>query len=119
MYTSDFAEKIRSYLENEISLRDLEDWYTPRLRSLLHSPDSDQAKMIGEIELGMVEIKDQTLAEKQLKTRIRSILSPTVIVYDKAEVFITMGSTSSGSETRNIVFPCSDYEPTFTLDTLR
>lgn len=78
MYTSQFNEKNRQNLEGEINISDLEEWYTPRLKSLLAFPDSDHAQMISEIEMGMVDLQIKTITQDHLKKRVREKLSPTI-----------------------------------------
>ena len=95
MITSTLYEIVRQYLESEITIEKLEDWYVPRLKTLLADPNSDQARFVGEIELGLVDVQSNQISEAQFKNRLLIKLSPTVWIECPQDVNISSGSSSS------------------------
>ncbi len=53
---SEFCEIVTKFINNEINIDSLEKWYTSRLPDLLKDPNSLEADLIAEIELGIVEM---------------------------------------------------------------
>lgn len=75
MMDSSLISKIEDYLSGKITLGDLEEWYIPRL-SLIHNQKSDSfdVKLIGEIELSLIEINAGRMSEKDLKDNLKDAL---------------------------------------------
>jgi hypothetical protein len=67
MISSDLQNKIRLYLETEISLSELEDWITPRLPRLARDLHSDDAEIVSSVELALAEWSDNIRTEPEVR----------------------------------------------------
>lgn len=74
MLSWELYDKAYLYLESEIPLSDLENWYVPKLPILMRDPKSSDASVIATIELGLAEMDNNILSENQLKDRLRNTL---------------------------------------------
>ncbi len=74
MLSWELYDKAYCYLESEIPLSELENWYAPKLPILMRDPKSSDARVIAVIELGLAEMNNNILSENQLKDRLRNTL---------------------------------------------
>jgi hypothetical protein len=56
MLSSEFREIANRYIDNQISLNELEEWLVPNLPDYLVSPQSDDADIASVIELGLADV---------------------------------------------------------------
>ena len=100
MFLLEFFEKIYSYLEETISLRDLEDWLVPRLPLLFSLPKSSMTDLISTIELGLAEMSSGTLSEEEFRNRVWDYLRTlqTVTFHLEAQQTPSTGASSKLSQ---------------------
>lgn len=88
--------KIRAYLNRELTVQDLRDWFAYAKGPLLALPaDLPAARLTGLIELALIEMGDGALGEQEFRSLLRGEL-------DTATHFIVEGNpdlTFSGSAT--------------------
>lgn len=72
---SSLASIIEEYLSGSVTLEELEEWYIPRL-PIIHKQgvDSLEVRLLGEIELSLIEINADRMTEKKLRTNLEKIL---------------------------------------------
>lgn len=74
MLSYELSHKVREYLSREITLQDLREWYASCMRSLVTSPESENADVIAAIELAIVEIKSELSSEEELRDILEEFL---------------------------------------------
>ena len=72
--TSNIFEKVSDYLENVITLEELEDWMAPNLGLFLSLPPNDASELAGAIELGLAEMTKGHRTEEEFKTLIKEFI---------------------------------------------
>lgn len=75
MYSKELRDQVIRYIDNEISLHDLEEWLVPRMHRFIQNPDSDDADLIAEIELQLAEYSDGLRDEGQVRQEMKSFLA--------------------------------------------
>ena len=110
-FSSELYEQVVMFIHGDISVRDLEDWYVPRLPYYLRSPSPGDDDLIATIELALAErtagILDDEGVKRQLNVAISgpvSIILRRPVVAEDGTVSIT--TTSLGQSGRAI-----DREP--------
>lgn len=58
MISSKLYEQVRKFIEGEISLRELENWYVPQIVSYRNNPDSGDYDLVISIEHALAEYSD-------------------------------------------------------------
>lgn len=66
---------VLQYVESEISLEQLEDWYVPKLPSLIDDAGSAEANLVAAIELGLAELSSGIVTENELKAYLVEALA--------------------------------------------
>lgn len=74
MLSSDLRNAILSFIEQERSAAQLEEWLVPRLRYYLENPDDTDANVAAEIELGLVELSKGRESEDSLRVALQALL---------------------------------------------
>lgn len=77
IYTSivkDLFTRAEEYVLDHISLNCLRDWLIPRIQELYNTNDEAARELIGEIELGVIEINEGRLTEEELKRDIEALI---------------------------------------------
>jgi hypothetical protein len=96
--SSDLLDKINQYLDNQITISELEEWLVPREPFLLREPESDDSDIIGAIELGLAEMSAGLRVEDDLRRLFREALEgkpSTIWVGDQVtKAFFVTGSSS-------------------------
>jgi|GEM_PF-1393186 len=73
MYSQELKDQVIRYIDNEISLRELEEWIVPRTPMYIHDPESDDADLIAEIELQLAEFADGLRDEGNIKDELERL----------------------------------------------
>ena len=60
------------YVDNIIGLKELEDWYVPKLEELVDNPNT--ADIVAQLELGLAELQDGLITEDELKNDLRDVI---------------------------------------------
>ncbi len=79
MISPKLLKKVNQYILGSISLYDLEDWYIPRLVEFISDLDSDDAKIMGIIELSLVGINDGICTEDELKKELNGAVHEIIV----------------------------------------
>jgi len=94
MFSQELRDHVISYLDNKISLQDLEDWIVPNAPELIHNPND--ADLIAEIELQLAEFSDNLRDEEQIRQSLRIAISSTHFwVPEKPGIYSQTTSSSS------------------------
>jgi len=94
--TSELYEKAIQYLNNEISLAELENWLVPRLGEVLALPTGLELDLAGEIELGLSEMSGGHLKEDDFKNELLRLLQAAEIETEPVlSVVIRSGQTNT------------------------
>jgi len=75
MFTSELFDVVDQYLERIISLQELENWVVPRLPIFFKLPYFGGEELVTEIEMGLAEIGDKTLAEEEFRSSLRNLIN--------------------------------------------
>lgn len=70
---SELRTEVLRFIGGEIDLRSLEEWYTPRMEEFLVT-GSPEEQLIGEIEMGLVEIDSGDIDESDLRERLQAYI---------------------------------------------
>jgi len=73
MIDATFLEIIYKYITGHISLEELEKWIVPRAPYIYESSHAER-ELLGKIELGLIEIKEEIIAESDLKKELSRFL---------------------------------------------
>ena len=120
MISSDLMDQITQYLNNQITINDLEDWLVPREPWLLRDPISDDADIVGVIELGLAEMGSGIRSEEEFRDFLRnSISAPVIPVWaerEELELSIVTGSSNTvlPVEEKDIFFGTFTRQPSDT-----
>lgn len=102
MLSSELRNQIIKFVDQEISIEELEDWYVPRLPFFLNSPHSSDAEVIAALELALHEFSSGTISENELRmTLLDAIRDKETIIYTSDDVVAT------GSRSNLVVSPIS------------
>ena len=74
MLTSDLREMAYQYVDNRISMQDLEEWLVPNLPMFLASPESDDADIVSAIELGLADVSNRTRTQAEFRQDLKNAL---------------------------------------------
>jgi hypothetical protein len=94
MLSSALRMKIIEFIDNKITIAELENWLVPNLQSLISSPESIDADVISAIELGLAEIDAGLRSQHEFVEFLLEVLSEESI---KTTYPITSATTSSSS----------------------
>lgn len=102
----ELCASVNDYLDGRITLAQLEEWLTPRLRAVLSTPDTDIAYIAGTVELCIAEIAGGIRTERSAKTFLRRHLADRLrvpVIYMEYDASPTR--VISGSSSRYIITP--------------
>lgn len=105
MISLELNEKVRDYLDEEISIQELEEWLVPREPIFLSQPDSEDEDIISAIELGLAEIDTEIRTEEEFRNFLSDVLRKYLVIWI-AYPASTSKQTKSGSAntiTENLV----------------
>lgn len=74
MISFELSNTISQYITSEISLEELENWLVPRLPAILRSPETEDAGIVAEIELGLAEISNRYWTEEEFRIMLNELL---------------------------------------------
>lgn len=74
MLSQDLRDMVSRYVEDEVSMTDLENWVVSHLESLVPGPDTDDADVVSAIELALAEWSDGLRTEESAKLYLRDVL---------------------------------------------
>ena len=80
MISSELYEQIVRFINDEISVRELEDWYVPRLVYYLRSPFPGDSDAISAIELALAERTAGILDDEEVKACLSDVIRGAAIV---------------------------------------
>lgn len=75
MIASELRERITQYVDNALSLEELEEWLIPRLPIYARESDSEDANAVATIELGLAELSEELFTEEQLREQLQALLN--------------------------------------------
>jgi hypothetical protein len=75
MESSDFLEKVASYVEGQISFEELLAWYEPRSFDLVMNPFSPDAELAASVEMCCASLADGDWTELDCTEHLRSRLA--------------------------------------------
>ncbi|MCA9940743.1 MAG: hypothetical protein KC418_19030 [Anaerolineales bacterium] len=89
MLSSKLRRKIVQFIENAITIEELEDWYVARLPLLLIDPHSTDSDLVSAIELGLAElnagIRDENNLRHFLEEALRQAAVSEAISFSETE----------------------------------
>lgn len=94
---SELLSQIELYLDQRITLEQLEDWLAPRSPGLLLSPDSDVGELVGTVELGLAEMSIGAISEEEFRALLRDSI-PMRAEYPGKQLIAHTTSSSSPVE---------------------
>ena len=96
--SSNIFSEVTRYLASEITLRDLEEWFVPRLGELLSDQYSNSYKLAGTVELGLAEMSIDDIDETSFRAMLREFLltNPTISL-NLSDVRTVTGSSNSAA----------------------
>lgn len=99
MVTSELLRKIHLYLDDQISIKEFEDWYIPQLPLLLAFPPSRITDLITTIELGLAEMGSGIQSEDSFRHLLRDSLQNITIeiCYPNEFSMVSTGTTDEAS----------------------
>jgi hypothetical protein len=102
MVSQELRDWIAKYIENEISLQELESWTVSRLPLLIRDPSSTDADLVAAIELCLAEFSEGIRTEDEVRSYLRQALQEHNIIYlhlpqtepPQTDFFLITGSSS-------------------------
>ena len=80
MISSELYEQVVLFIDDEISLRELEDWYAPRILHYFDSPYAGDDELIATIEHALAELTAGILDLAGVKAQLSKAISESVVV---------------------------------------
>ena len=102
MFSSDLANKLQQYLEESITLAQMNEWLAGRLPFYLQNPSTEDAKLVSVFELGLAELDDDLSTEEDLRQELSQFMREHVSVqtwYDPQAIMREINNTGSSNET--------------------
>ncbi|MGB2800631.1 MAG: hypothetical protein WBC82_12400 [Dehalococcoidia bacterium] len=91
--TSEFYRRVIQYLNDEISVIQLEDWFLPNFDQILTLPDCPPRDLAGDIQLALAEMSNGDRTEAELKALIRELIeSSDIVICSSAAYSISVGT---------------------------
>ena len=109
MLSSELKEKIIEFIETEITLEQLEEWFVPRLPIFLRSPHTTDADVVSAIELSLAEVQEEIRTETEVRDYLKEVLSEqdTIEVSFPSKPSWKVENSSSNQTIRNPHYPIS------------
>jgi uncharacterized membrane protein len=82
MISSALREKIIDFVESQISLDQLEEWFVPRSLEFFRQPDSEDVIIAGAVELCIAEFSEQIRSIDECRAYLRQALSEHSVFVD-------------------------------------
>jgi len=93
--TSELYKKIIQYLNDEISVTKLEDWFLPNFGLILSLPDCPPRDLAGDIQLALAEMSNGNRTEAELKALIKDIIeSSDIVICASTPYSVSAGTTN-------------------------
>lgn len=91
---------VYEYLDNAMTLEQLEDWLVPRLPVLFQIPDAPIARLAATIELGLAEIGDGVIDEEEFRNLLQSAVreEATLTFFYPTEMPMTESTSSNDAQ---------------------
>lgn len=107
MISFELLNKIQQFINNEISVQELEEWTVPRIHLLLVPAESDEADLVATIELGLAEISEGIIEVEDLRETLTDRLREPIFVtpqgFSEFDQWNSTG-TSSTNYSENIAY---------------
>lgn len=106
-------DKVRAYLARDLTLQELREWFVQAMGPLLSVPaDLPAAKLATIIELGLVEMKDGGLSERQFRKLLRDQVesAPQFTIEGNPDLTLTESVTSTVTGTFDLA-PDANLHP--------
>lgn len=96
MISSELYTKVVEVIDNQIDIKQLEEWLVPRLPTFLSDPDS--ADVVAAIELGLAEMSDGIRTREELSELLLDTIQEqgTILIIDR---LYEGGSSNQTSQT--------------------
>lgn len=70
----DIYSKVSDYVNNRVTIRELEEWNASRLPFYMSNPDNDLSRIASLIELSLSELDSEITSERIIKRKLRRLL---------------------------------------------
>lgn len=107
MLSLELRNIIYQFVNSEITIEELENWYVPRLAFLLSDPNSDDADVVAAVELGLAELSNGLTDEDELRATLASVLKEQKTLFvqsNKSRSSIITGTSNQTSSATNLLF---------------
>lgn len=101
MLLTDLLSAVYEFLEDRITLDELEDWVATRFPELFRIPQSPAAKLAATIELGLAEMSDSLIDEDDFRSELRNAVQQ----YTTIRLDYPRPETSTVTESSNATMP--------------
>jgi hypothetical protein len=115
--TSEIFRKVFQYLDNKISVEDIEDWFVPHLYEFLTLPPCGASELAGVVELGLAEMSNGQCSEEDF----RSLLKKYIREHDTITIDMRppeLVCASSSANTTQVMFPAIPSELHASLESI-
>ena len=93
--TSELYKKIIQYLNGEISVTQLEDWFLPNFGQIINLPDCPPRDLAGDIQLALAEMSNGDRTEAEMKGLIRDLIGRSdIVICESAPYSVSAGTTN-------------------------
>lgn len=95
-------DKVRIYLQRQTTLQELKNWFTQAMGPILSVPaELPGAKLATVIELGLIEMRDGALSERQFRKLLRDQVESTAhfMIEGNPDLTLTESVTSTATGT--------------------
>lgn len=99
MLSHELVRQIETYLNNRMTLEELENLTVPMLPALIRDPESPEADLIAALEMGLAQLSDKLISEAEFRTMLQDALGAMASIwstYPAGEAI--QGSSSSQTE---------------------
>jgi len=114
MVSLEIRNKLIQYIDEEITLEQLEDWLVPNLPKYLKYFDSTDSDIISAVELGLAEINNRNWTEEKLRSYLSDALLELIVLIHFDGVQDNAIISGSSNKTSGIQFSNASFEYSMT-----
>jgi hypothetical protein len=93
--------KVRAYVGRKLTLQQLREWFVPMMGPLLALPDNlPAASLATVVELGLIEMRDGALSERQFRSLLRRQVEGTTRFMIEGNPDLTLSASATTTEFR-------------------